>query len=201
MAVIRSSRARRSRRLSRRAPARRIGPAQARLVAALALPLGVALLARMAGLPLLGSLAALALLAAGAAHALAQRPPLMPFASAPNLNALTPLEFECYVAAWFRAWGYRVEHVGGRGDGGVDVRVWRGGRAGIVQCKRYGSAHPVGPAVIRELVGTRTLHGLDYAWLATTGRVTAGARQLALAERIGLVDAVTLGASPPHLPI
>jgi hypothetical protein len=166
-------------------------------VAALSLPLGAALLARMAGWPAAGTLAALALLAAtaGTVRLSARRARALP--AAPRPDTLSPLEFERHVAAWFGAHGYRVEHVGGRGDGGVDVRVWRGGRAGIVQCKRYGAAHPVGPAVIRELVGARTLLRADDAWLATTGRVTSGACQLALIERIGLLDAVALGVAQP----
>jgi restriction endonuclease len=188
---------------SQGATAHGIDPARARLVAALALPLGGALLARMAGWALPSVLGVLALLAVGAAaaYALAHLPDRLSLAPAPHLDALTPREFERYVAGWFHAQGYRVELVGGSGDGGVDVRVWRGGRCGIVQCKRYGPAQPVGPAIIRELVGARTLAGLDHAWLATTGRVTAGARRLALAERIRLVDAATLGIYPRDRPL
>jgi restriction system protein len=174
------------------------------VVAALACPLGAALLARMAPWPVVSvtllGLAAFVVLYVGLAFLLTRRAPAELLASAERLGELSPLAFERYVAAWFRARGYRVEHCGGRGDGGVDLRVWRGGRAAIVQCKRYGPAHAVGPAIIRELVGTRALHGARHAWLATTGRLTVGAREVAKAESITVVDARALTAQPTRGP-
>jgi restriction system protein len=182
-----------------------VGPAQAWLLAALAWPLGAALLARMVPWPAMRlavlGLAAFVVLYAGLSWLLARRAPVDLLASAQRLGELSPLAFERYVATWFRARGYRVQHCGGRGDGGADLRVWRHGRAAIVQCKRYGPAHAVGPAVIRELVGTRALHGVRHAWLATTGRLTAGARALAQAEGIRVVDAPMLAALPAHRPL
>ena len=106
-----------ARRKQPRAPARRIGPEQARVVAALVCPLGAALLARMAHWPVAGVVIALAaVLLVLCVHLLyALRPQVMRLASARQLSALTPLEFEHHVAAWFRERGYRVEHCGAFG--------------------------------------------------------------------------------------
>jgi hypothetical protein len=109
-----------------------------------------------------------------------------------TLRALTPAAFERHVADLFLRAGYQVAHVGASGDGGVDVRVWHDEQYGVVQCKRYGPEHAIGPATIRELVGARTHERAELAWLATTGRLTAGARQLAAAERVVLLDAASL---------
>jgi hypothetical protein len=110
------------------------------------------------------------------------------------LRALTPAAFERHVSDLFARAGYHVRHVGASGDGGVDVRVARAGRTGIVQCKRYHAGHAVGPATIRELVGARVQERADVAWLATTGRVTAGARGVAAAAGIRVLDADDLVA-------
>jgi len=174
----------------------RLGPERAPLALVGAVALGIVLLAQMLGVSrgTIMALSALTLLACGA---MSVRRRVLPWQWAMGdregaiaaLGTLTPADFERHVAARFRQRGYRVEHVGGRGDDGVDVRVWRAGRRGIVQCKRYGTAHPIGPGVIRELVGTRALQRADMAWLATTGRVTPAARRLAAAEHIGVLDA------------
>ena len=120
MALQRRGRISCDRRPPRRSPAPRIGPAQARLIAVLACPLGIALLARMAGWPLGGTaLVALAVLCGYLVFAVARRVGGATLVSAGQLATLTPLEFERYVAAWFRARGYRAERCGGRGDGGV----------------------------------------------------------------------------------
>lgn len=107
------------------------------------------------------------------------------------LAALTPTEFERHVAALFGRAGYQAQHVGGAGDGGVDVRVARGRGRGIVQCKRYAPRRAVGPAIVREVVGTRAHERVDWVWIVTTGRATPGARRLAAAEHVRLLDATT----------
>ena len=82
--------------------------------------------------------------------------------------------FERLVARAFRRLGYRVEENGGANDGGVDLLVWRGNLHAIVQCKAH--AKPVGPAVVRELLGALN-HSKDasVAYLVTTKGVTASA--------------------------
>lgn len=111
-------------------------------------------------------------------------------------DQLTPTAFEREVARLFARAGYRVQLTGAAGDGGVDVRVWPVGRRTappcIVQCKRYAAGRAVGPATIRELIGARAHERAGAAWLATTGRLTAGARQLAVAEGIVVLDTAAL---------
>jgi restriction system protein len=108
------------------------------------------------------------------------------------LYALSPAEFERYVAGLFAAAGYETRVVGGSGDGGVDVRVWRDGWTGVVQCKRYRPDRLLSPAAVRELVGTRAHERVRCAWLATTAPLSPAARQLAAEEGIGVLDASLL---------
>lgn len=161
---------------------------------------GAALLAQMLGLGAvrgleIGALAILllALILAGLAVApkLARPRARRHADDVADLATLTPAAFERHVADLFTRAGYRARHVGGAGDGGVDVRVARGRQRGIIQCKRYAPRRSVGPALVREVIGTRAHERVDWAWLVTTGRVTPGARRLAAAEHVVLLDAET----------
>jgi hypothetical protein len=115
--------------------------------------------------------------------------------SAAALYALSPADFERFVAELFASAGYLVRVVGGSGDGGVDVRVWRDGRTGVVQCKRYRPDRTLGPAAVRELVGTRAHERASCAWLATTARLSPAAQRLAEDEGVVVLDPPLLMAS------
>jgi restriction endonuclease Mrr len=105
-----------------------------------------------------------------------------------DICALTPSEFEQYVAVLFEKAGYHVRQMGGSGDHGVDLEVKRGRTTGIVQCKRYEDA--IGPSTVRELIGTMTNVGARNGFLITTSDFTEGARREAQKApyEISLVD-------------
>ena len=67
-----------------------------------------------------------------------------------QLASLTPEGFEEFVGEVFEALGFEVEHVGGTGDQGVDLKVCRAGLVGIVQCK-YFSRGVVGSPELAEV--------------------------------------------------
>jgi restriction endonuclease Mrr len=105
-----------------------------------------------------------------------------------DICALTPAQFEAYVAVLFEKAGYHVRRTGGSGDHGVDLVVKQRGTRGIVQCKRY--EEPIGPSTIRELIGTMTNAGIKDGFLITTSGFTAGAEDEARKApyRISLID-------------
>ena len=108
-----------------------------------------------------------------------------------DLYALSPAEFEQYVAWLFRQKGYNVKIRGRSGDHGVDLELARpGGPKAIVQCKRYQKA--VGPDVVRELFGTLVHEGAAHAFLVTTADISEAARQWARYKPITLIDGRTL---------
>ena len=111
-----------------------------------------------------------------------------------RLYALSPHQFERYVADIFSRKGYQVELRGGSGDHGVDLELHdrRTGRRAIVQCKRY--QNTVGEELVRELYGT-LLHELAYhAFLVTTADISDAAREWAQGKPITLIDGATLVA-------
>lgn len=108
-----------------------------------------------------------------------------------DLYALSPRDFEHFVAQLFERRGYHVEVRGRSGDLGVDLSLTgANGRRAIVQCKRY--RHQVGPDIVRELFGTmvheRALHG----FLVTTAEISDAAREWARGKPITLIDGQTL---------
>lgn len=95
-----------------------------------------------------------------------------------ELRALSPAQFEAWVAARFAERGYQVRLTGMPGDHGVDLLAVRGKEVAVIQCKHY-RRRTVGEPVLRDLYGA--MHGLraHRAYLVTTGRLTGPARRWA----------------------
>lgn len=108
--------------------------------------------------------------------------------SVPQLQALTPGEFEEYVAERiFARQGYSVENTPDVKDGGVDIRIRdRFDNLAVVQCKRYRST--VGASTVRELYGAMRHEGATHAYLVTSGRISRDAREWTRGKPIGLID-------------
>jgi restriction system protein len=108
-----------------------------------------------------------------------------------DVYALSPPEFERYVAELFRRKGYRVQIRGRSGDLGVDlVLTRRDGRLAIVQCKRY--RHTLGPDIVRELYGTLMHERAAHAFLVTTADISESARAWASGKSMTLIDGSTM---------
>ena len=105
-----------------------------------------------------------------------------------EMQALTPSEFEAYVAERiFARQGYAVINTPDVKDGGIDILVrdhW--GRLAVVQCKRYSST--VGVSTVRDLFGTMIDAGAPRAYLAASGRISDDARAWAADKPIELLD-------------
>ena len=113
-----------------------------------------------------------------------------------GLRKLHPHEFEQEVGRWLRRDGWRIEHRGGTGDGGIDLIARRQGETVAVQCKRYAEHAAVSAAQVRELYGAAIALGADAALLVTTGRISAPATNWAAnlpeGPPLHLVDATIL---------
>lgn len=92
-----------------------------------------------------------------------------------GLRRLHPGDFETEVGRWLRRDGWRIEHRGGTGDGGIDIIARRGRDIVAVQCKRYADAAAVSAAQVRDLYGAAIASGATHALLVTTGRVSRSA--------------------------
>lgn len=94
-----------------------------------------------------------------------------------GLRALRPAEFEAEVGRWLRRDGWRIEHRGGTGDGGIDLLATKGRETLAIQCKRYAEATAVSASQVRDLYGAAVATGATGAVLVTTGRISRAARE------------------------
>lgn len=113
-----------------------------------------------------------------------------------GLRSLPPAEFEAEVGGWLRRDGWRIEHRGGTGDGGIDIVATKGRETLAIQCKRYAETTPVTASQLRDLYGAAIAEGATGAVLVTTGRVSRAAREwceaLPASPRAVLVEAADL---------
>ena len=95
--------------------------------------------------------------------------------------------FEHQLAEVYRQKGYEVEETGGGGaDGGIDLKLFRDGRATIVQCKHW-KTWKVNVKPVRELFGVMTAECADSAIFITSGRYTSDALKFAEGKPIELI--------------
>jgi restriction system protein len=88
-------------------------------------------------------------------------------------RALTPTAFERECLQLLRVAGYAdVQHLGGSGDGGVDLVATQGEERYAVQCKKYQSY--ISPSHVRDLAGVVAIHGYAGAIFMTSGTVSEG---------------------------
>lgn len=111
-----------------------------------------------------------------------------------RLRRLDPTDFERVVADGLRRRGFDdVRHVGGPGDGGVDVRaVDAAGVVTLVQVKRYAERYPVGAAAVDALAGVVQTQQAGRGMFVTTSSFTGTARRAAELAGVELVDSATL---------
>ncbi|MDB5978362.1 MAG: restriction endonuclease [Nevskia sp.] len=100
-------------------------------------------------------------------------------------------KFERDVQGLLQAAGFTVDHVASakNGDNGIDLLAEEhiSALTWVIQCKCYSAARKIGPAVLRELLGTITLSPAGTrGMLVTTSDFTKGATDLALAQGIEL---------------
>lgn len=103
-------------------------------------------------------------------------------------------KFEQLTAEYFRRAGYQIQLGPGRDDGGVDVLAERmdaavGPSLVVVQCRRYGESKPVGLDAVRAFWATIGDQSATKGLIATTSRLTRGARDYCNARRYRLSSA------------
>lgn len=93
-----------------------------------------------------------------------------------ELDALSGVEFEEWLAGVFRLQGFQVSTTPSTGDFGVDLVLIRDGRKIAVQAKRYKG--DVGVAAIQEVSAGCAYYQCDEAWVVTTSGFTPSALRM-----------------------
>lgn len=109
-----------------------------------------------------------------------------------SLRAMNWRQFEMLVGEALRRQGYRIEETGlGGADGGIDLRLSKGGKTTLVQCKQWRSQR-VDVKVVREMYGLLAHHGADAIKIVAIGDFTPDARRFAQAKPIELIHGEAL---------
>jgi restriction system protein len=107
-----------------------------------------------------------------------------------QIDAMTGIEFENYVAAKLRAAGYRVALTKATGDFGVDLIASKGGRRIAIQCKRHGRR--IGAPAVQQVVAGALLHRCTSTMVVSNQEFTAAAIELAGVHSCELVGRTRL---------
>ena len=107
-----------------------------------------------------------------------------------QLRAMSPSEFEEFLAWLFRKQGYDVKMTARKGDHGVDLILYKGGRTYGVQAKRFREKQNVGEPMLREFYGSFEDFGIQEGFFVTTSNFTQPARDWAAnkAGRLHLIS-------------
>jgi restriction system protein len=108
-----------------------------------------------------------------------------------EINYMSGVEFERFMADVFRQQGYAVETTKASGDQGVDLLLDVDDKKVAVQLKRWSG--PVGNAVVGATFAGMAHYGADEGWIITTSTFTSSARDLARSTHVRLIDGRELG--------
>lgn len=98
--------------------------------------------------------------------------------------------YEAYVAHYLTREGYRkVTQTGQSGDMGVDIVAKKHGISYAVQCKYYSA--PVSGTAVQEAVAGMAMYDCQRAMVVTNSRLTEGARRLAEANNVIVLEGVS----------
>lgn len=125
-----------------------------------------------------------------------------------QLRAMSPSEFEEFLAWLFRQQGYDVKMTARKGDHGVDLVLSKEGRTYGVQAKRFGERQKVGEPMLREFYGSFEDFGAQEGYFITTSSFTQSARdwvvnkrgRLQLIDGNGLVSMIQSITPKPKIP-
>lgn len=112
-------------------------------------------------------------------------------AQAAELDQLSGVEFEAFLAGMFRAQGYVAELTPTSGDYGADLILIKDGRRIAVQAKRYLGS--VGVSAVQEALSGQAYYQCHTAWVITTGTFTVNALELAQKSGVKMIGRSEIG--------
>lgn len=109
-----------------------------------------------------------------------------------TIKSLPWRQFEELVAEYYRRRGFQVqENIGGGPDGGIDIKLQKGGETHLVQCKQWRS-QKVGVPVVREMFGIMHAENATSVAIVTAGKFTPEAIAFSRNKPILLIDGPAL---------
>jgi len=103
-----------------------------------------------------------------------------------DIDGMTGIEFERYVAFLFGRLGFDVQRTAAQGDYGADLVLSRRGKRTVVQAKRH--RRSVGVRAVQEAVAAKGWYSCEEAMVVTNSTFTQQAVRLARRNRVELWD-------------
>ena len=104
-----------------------------------------------------------------------------------NLSCVeSGIDFELFLQNLLRELNYKVKTCGKSGDQGGDLLAKKGDITYIIQAKHYSNA--LGNTPVQEVIGAIRFYNANRGVVITNSRFTKGAKELAKANRIILID-------------
>ncbi len=103
-----------------------------------------------------------------------------------QIDLMSGVDFENFVAELFRRLGYQSEVTKSSGDQGVDVIAKKGTQTLAIQAKHYNQA--VGNHAIMEVVGGAKFYNANLCYVVTNNYFTKSAKELAATNNVILWD-------------
>lgn len=105
-----------------------------------------------------------------------------------DLRKMDPVEFEKVTGLLFKRMGYAVQETKISGDHGIDLKIEKAGKRGIVQCKRYDGNNLISESVVRDFYGVMIGERAVEGYIVTTSDFSMPARVWANGKLIHLVN-------------
>jgi len=103
-----------------------------------------------------------------------------------DIDSMTGLQFEEYLAFLLRDRGFNVENIRGSNDFGVDLIAQQGPQRIAIQAKRY--SRPISRTAISDAVAGMQHHGCNSSMVITNNRFTKSAKEFATSTNCTLID-------------
>jgi len=111
---------------------------------------------------------------------------------ASDLDQLTGVEFEYFLAGLYRSQGFKTEVTPTTGDYGADLILSKDGQRIAVQAKRYIGS--VGVSAVQEALSGQAYYQCQTSWVITTGTFTANALELAKKSGVRMIGRSEVGS-------
>lgn len=108
-----------------------------------------------------------------------------------DIDQMDGFQFEFYLVALFKMLGYRPAETKRSHDYGADL-ILKGKNKIVIQAKRYNFRNRVGIEAVQQVYAAQTYYKAQESWVITNSRYTPGAKNLAKACGVKLLDRVEL---------
>lgn len=104
-----------------------------------------------------------------------------------NIDSLSGVEFETFIANYFKYLGFKTTTTPTTGDNGVDIIAKRSGFSLGIQAKLY-YKHNISNSAIQEVFSGKSYYKCDYAMVVTNWTFSKPAQKLAKELKVAIID-------------